>query len=203
MMEFIIIIALLLFNFAISAINAVSVGMAWGEAHIVGGWQKIVTYSAAIMSAAGFTWCYLIIVALAALQFSWLDEQTVQAMLSLGYLVIIFPILGSGIAIMINSWAYAWKNRNFSSIAIASYNTFAQGYNSFRAISMIPEAIKSVVEGLSKSRSSDSKGTMGILLVILVVVVLIAGTLTTIAIIKWVGKKDQKKSFEKVKSAYS
>lgn len=191
-------------TFAISFFNAVSVGMAWTESSIIGGWQKIVNYSAMIMSMAGFTWCYLIIAMVIAGYFELLPLEYIEMMQSLGYLIIIFPVLGSGLAIMINSWGYALKNRSFSSLGIGTYNTLAQTYNMFRALDAVPSAIGNITEKLLNSRNSNNEGKrlLVVIVFLIVIVVAILGVLTTIVIIKWVARKDREKSIEKITKAY-
>jgi hypothetical protein len=182
----------------------VSVGLAWTEASIIGGWQKIVTYAAAIMSGAGFTWCYLIIAMLIASYFNVLPAKYIEAMGSLGYLIIVFPILGAGLAITINSWAYAIKNRSFTSFGVGAYNTFAQTYNMFSALNAIPNAIGNVMETLFSGHDSDDngKGLLGLIVIAIVIVVTVLGALTTITIVKWVANMDRNKSVQKIKNAY-
>jgi hypothetical protein len=73
----------------------------------------------------GFTWCYLIVLAMIAGAAGWLPPQYVKEMLELGYIVIIGPILGSGIAICLDSITTAYRERSVSTIGIATWNTFA------------------------------------------------------------------------------
>lgn len=199
------IVGLWILNFIISFFNAVGVGLAWTEISIIGGWQKIVTYSAAIMSGAGFTWCYLMIAIVVASIFDLLPPEYIEAMSSLGYLIVILPILGSGLAITINSWAYAIKNKSFVGFSVGAYNTFAQTYNMFSALNMIPNAIRNVMDAFFGSHNSnrEEKGFLVILTIIIVIVVVALGALTTITIIKWVAKRDRDKSVQKIKDAYS
>jgi len=208
MFEFLVIIGLIglwILNFVISFINAVGVGMAWTESSIIGGWQKLVTGAAAVMSMAGFTWCYLLIAVFIASTFNLLEPEYIDAMASLGYLIIIFPILGTGLAITIDSWAYTIRNKSFGGLAISSYNTVALTYNMFRALDAVPKALGNVIETLLGGNSSNSKGkgATRLLVIVIVIVVLVLGILTTIAIVKWIANKDRKKSVEKINEAYS
>jgi hypothetical protein len=69
-------------NFAISVWNAYAVGKVWVEARVAGGWHRLMCWIGAIMSACGFTWCYLSFLALTAHHFGWLtDEQVLAASL--------------------------------------------------------------------------------------------------------------------------
>jgi len=198
------IVGLWVLNFTVSFVNAVGVGLAWTEMSIIGGWQKIVTYAAAIMSGAGFTWCYLIVAMLITSYFNLLPIEYIEAMVSLGYLIIVFPVLGAGLAIMINSWAYAIKNKSFVGFGIGAYNTFAQTYNMFSALNAIPDALENVMETLFRSHDSDDngKGFMGLIVILVVVVVTVLGALTTITIVKWVANMDKDKSVQKIRNVY-
>ena len=141
--------------------------------------QDLCPWMGAIMSASGFTWCYVLLEALIAYHFNKLGLKHIQSMLSLGYLVVILPILGSGLAITIDSWAYFWRKRTFGSGAIAGYNSFAQLYNTYQAISAIPDAFSSVT---NMFKDDDDNKTA--LVLVLVVVALAGGVLTTSLIIR-------------------
>lgn len=119
---------LVVLNFVISWFNAWSVGRSWTEAQMVGGWPKFMAWMGAVMSACGFTWVYLVIVGMVAGSTGKLSPEYLEAFYSLGYLVIIFPVLGSGLAITIQSWAHAWRERNLLNMGMAGWNTFAQVY---------------------------------------------------------------------------
>lgn len=175
-------------NFGISWFNAWSVGKSWIETKQVGGWPRFMAWCGATMSACGFTWVYVTILGLIAQSTGKLPPQYVNAMFSLGYLTIILPILGSGLAITAQSWAYFWRERNFGSGAAAGWNTFAQIYNMYEAVHIIPEAIKSLGGVLKDDDSEDGKGQLLAIAVMLVVAAVSGGVLTTTAIIRKTAK---------------
>ncbi|TSC81745.1 MAG: hypothetical protein G01um101420_850 [Parcubacteria group bacterium Gr01-1014_20] len=178
------IVLIMALNFAISWFNAWAVGKAWVETKAVGGWPRFMAWMGGIMSACGFTWVYLFILALLAQAFGRLGPEEINGMLSLGYLVIILPIIGSGLAITIDSWAHFWRRKSFGSGAVAGYNTFAQTYNTYQAIKTVPKAFEAV-GGLFKGKGSrDGKGAAAVFILILVVLAICGGTLTTIAIVR-------------------
>src|ERR1700722_10237120 len=76
-------------NFAISVWNAYAVGKVWVEARHEGGWHRFMCWMGAIMSACGFTWCYLSFLALTAHYFQWITEDQVRATLELGYVLLV------------------------------------------------------------------------------------------------------------------
>lgn len=188
-------------NFGISWFNAWAVGKSWNESKHVGGIPWFMNWCGAIMSAAGFTWCYLIILALIgsvvpeSLLMSDADIQAVidaggqigpmlnaeamEAFLNLGYIVVYFPIVGSGIAITIDAWAHFYRKRNFGSGAVAAYDTAAMVYNIASGMRHLPGAFDSVGT-FFKGDSSDKSKT---LVLVLIACALIGGILTTRAIL--------------------
>ena len=174
-------------NFGISWWNAYSVGKAWVETKHYGGWPRFMAWIGAIQSASGFSWCYLIVLALLANQFHYLSDRGVEAGLDLGYILIIPGVLFSGLMIMVDSWAQAYRQRTLASVGTAAYNTFAQIYNTYNAIEDIGPAFKSVVGffGGGKSGDNDDDEGQGAVVVLLIVALALAGGIvTTAAIIK-------------------
>src|SRR5437588_11354054 len=98
-MEFLLIGLVWLLNFAVSLWNAYAVGKCWVEARATGGWPRLLCWSAAVMSASGFSWCYLIFLALAAYHFGVISQAQVVVALNLGYILLIPGILLSGLVI--------------------------------------------------------------------------------------------------------
>jgi hypothetical protein len=151
-------------------------------------------WMAAIMSASGFTWCYMVIAALLGTVIPVKDShgeyhplltpEMLKAFCDLGYLVVVLPILGSGLAITIHSWGVFWRRRNFSSGATAGWNTFAQVYNFYGAARHIPEAGIGVKDFFGGKSDDKSKAIVALL----VVGAVIGGILTTWAIIRSVAK---------------
>lgn len=194
---------LLVLNFAISWFNAWSVGHSWAESRHEGGIAHFMNWCGAIMSASGFTWCYLLIVgtvcnaipievkAHPGTYMPLLPDAYLQGFYALGYLTIILPIIGSGIAITIQSWAIFYRRRTFLNGAVASYNTFADIYNVVSAFRNVPEAFSIVGNLFGGSRDNDSdsdsddlKGKLLVLMVVLVILCVVGGILTTAAIIR-------------------
>jgi hypothetical protein len=188
-------------NFVISWFNAKTVGLMWSETKQIGGWQRFMAWMGAIMSASGFTWCYLV-VALCGVYYGqpmFLKEgqdpvmtiDGLKAGFALGYLIIIPGILFSGFMIWIDSLVQAWRRRDLPSIGTAAWNTFAQVHNSYRAMRGVPEAIGTVFDffgGGGKSKSSKNAG--GLIIIAIVVLVCISGILTTWGIInKYAGSR--------------
>ena len=136
------ILLLIVLNFGISIFNSFVVGVSWVETKTAGGFARLMAWMGATMAACGFTWCYLAVIALLAGPdgFGKLPPRYVEAMFSLGYLTIIGPLIGSGIAITLQSWAHFWRQRTLASGAVAGYNTLADVYNIYEAAHYVPTA---------------------------------------------------------------
>lgn len=189
-----ILILFLLINFAISWFNAWSVGRGWAETRAMGGFPRFMSWCGATMSACGFTWCYLVIFCLINSLTSGkfhLPDKYAEAVFRIGYLIIILPVLGSGLAITIQSWAYFWKQRSFGSGALAGWNTFAQVYDTYTAIKAIPDSF-SFLSGLwedGDDDDDDAKNKLFLIAVVIAVLCVFGGILTTAAIVRSTAKR--------------
>lgn len=171
-------------NFAVSWLNAWSCGCSWKTTKGTG-FPHFMNWCGAVMSACGFTWVYMVILGVIGIATGKLPPDAAQAFFSLGYLVIILPVLGSGIAITIQSWVNFSKNRSVGNGLTAGYNTLAQGYNTYRAVKDVPDAIGNVMDFfMPKKKSSGKDGGAGFLVILLVLVTVFGGCLTTYMIIK-------------------
>jgi hypothetical protein len=175
-------------NFGISVWNAYAVGKVWVDARVAGGWHRIMCWIGAIMSACGFTWCYLSFLALTAHHFQWLTDEQVQAALNLGYLLLLPFILFGGYAITLDSWAQAFRRGGLLNYGAAAWNTYASIHNTYSAWRNMGGAFASLGNFLGGGRRredrSDGDGGAIIVVVLLVAFALLAGVLTTAAIIR-------------------
>jgi hypothetical protein len=183
----IIILFLWIVNFAISWLNAWGCGKSWNETKHVGGIAHFMNWMGAIMSACGFTWCYLLILGFGGAYVplieqddgtmtTLLDPPMLEAFMNLGYLVIIGPILGSGIAITLQSWGHFWRRRSLGSGAVAGWNTYAQVYNTASALQHVPVAASGLGDFFKGSDSDNGRGTI---VIVMVALALFGGVLTT------------------------
>lgn len=171
-------------NLLISAWNAHAVGWSWVEAKAAGGWMRILAWSGAIMSACGFTWCYLVIATLVAQATEYLKPDDALMVFKLGYLVIILPVLGSGLAIWAESVATAWRERTLRSVGFAGYNTFAQFYNTYQAMKAVPEIFGDVTEFFSNSSSDEARANIAKVVLMMAALAVLGGIITTASIIR-------------------
>ena len=151
-------------NFAISSFNAWGCGKTWSHTKYVKGIPHFMNWMGAIMSAMGFTWCYLVLLSFFGSLPIIENAQHVKEPLltatqiinfaNLGYLVIIFPTLGSGLALTLAMWKQFWERHTFANGAVAAYDTFAMVYNIGTACQAVPNAGSKV---LALFKDSDKK----------------------------------------------
>jgi hypothetical protein len=188
------ILLLFVLNLAISILNAIGCGRSWNETRGSGGLPHFLNWCAAIMSASGFTWCYLLLVGFGGA--SWpvhhddgttsplLTVEQLQVFFDLGYLVIVFPILGSGLALTLAAWRAAWERRTLANYGVASWDTFAMIYNVQSALHQVPRATGSVFDFFN-TKGKDQDKTM---VLALVIAAALAGVFTTYLIIRSVAQ---------------
>jgi hypothetical protein len=149
---------------------------------MIGGFFRMTVWCGAIMSACGFTWVYIALLGMLAQSFQWLPAKYIQGIFSLGYLVIIVPVLGSGLGLAVSSWAQFWRQKNLINGGIAAWNTYAQISNMVSAVRFVPEAIGNVLSAFKGE--DDEEDNRALLIMLAVVLVAVgAGVMTARAII--------------------
>lgn len=109
--------------------------------------------------------------------------------MSLWYVTIIFPALGTGLIITIESWIAAYREHSLMNMGFAAYNTFAQIHNTMGAINGIGPAFQAVGKMFASVASGrgDAKGKAAILgamiAIAVVVIALSAGVILTAVLI--------------------
>jgi len=182
-------------NFGISVWNAYAVGKVWVEARHENGWHRFMCWMGAIMSACGFTWCYLSFLALTANYFQWITEDQTMAALMLGYVLLVPFLLFAGYAITLDSWVRAYRQGGFLNYGVAAWNTYANIHNTYSTLQNMGGAFTSLgnfFRGERKgSRDNGGDGAGAIIVVILLVALaLFAGVITTAVIIRRVAATD-------------
>lgn len=185
-------------NLGISIFNAWGCGQSWTESKAIGGVPSFMNWMGAVMAAVGFTWCYSLVIGIAAATIPITDEETgitaplldaegLQVFFDLAYIVIIFPCLGSGLAIMTSSWAAWWRHKSTGNTITAGWNTFANLHNFYTAAEVIPDKWTNVSDYFSGGGggSSDGDNTKGKLILLLVAIAVLGGIMTTWSIIAY------------------
>ena len=179
-------------NFAISVWNAYAVGKVWVDARHENGWHRFMCWMGAVMSACGFTWCYLSFLALTANYFGWITESQTMVALNLGYVLLLPFLLFAGYAITLDSWVQAYRRGGFLRYGAAAWNTYASIHNTYSAWRNVGGAFASLGDffgGRKGSRDRDGAGPI-LIVILLVVFALLGGVLTTAVIIRRVAATD-------------
>ena len=185
-----------LINFVISWFNAWGCGKSWNETKTVGGFPHFLNWMGAIMAASGFTWCYMGIIAVIGANYQVeMDDGTYQAYLTmaqlqafcdLGYMLIIGPILGSGLVITLHAWRVAWERRTIGNMGITAWDTFAMCYNVGNALHNVPRAGLNLADFFKGD--NDGKGKV----IVLIIMAALGGIVTTYLIITSTAKATAK-----------
>lgn len=179
-------------NVAISFWNASLVGRFWSEKHLLPVGTQVLMWAGAIMAVCGFfsTYAVILVVLMASTHMFEVLGQTlfkvtvtpedvrliVETTMNMVYLMIIIPILGSGLVIWAHSLAVAYKQRNFSSAVVAGWNTYAQLHNTYNAVRYVPRAGGEVGKSFGKIfKSKDSGKVLAFLFLIFLPLILSLG----------------------------
>ena len=176
------IFVLLCINFAISWFNCYAVGGMWAESKALGGWPRLLAWCGAIQSAIGFSSVIGFALGAALHAFGYLPPSVAKAAVSLWYLLIIIPAIGTGLIITIESWIIAFRERSLLNMGTAAYNTFAQIHNMYGAIDGIGDALSGV--GDLFFSDSDDDAPVLLLTIVLVGAALFGGIFLTYALIR-------------------
>lgn len=178
-------IVFLFINLFISYFNAKGAGQIWAESKATGGWVRLLTWCGAIQAAIGFSMFYLVMLAFIAVGTGFIPEKSLSFLSSLYYIVIIVPLVGTGIIITIQSWINFAREKSLTNLGVAGWNTFAQAYNMYNMVNSFGSAFESVKEGfafLSSDDDSDSDASEKVIL--LVILTFVLGIITTMVIIR-------------------
>ena len=182
---------ILALNFVVSWWNARTCGRAWVESKAAGGLIRALVWCGAVQSAIGFSSVFLfpLLFAAHAIAPDYFTATQLEAALSLWYVTVIFPALGTGLIITIESWIAAYREHSLMNIGVAAYNTMAQVHNTMGAIQGVGPALRSVGNLFASVATSrgGAKGKAAILgamiAVAVVVIALSAGVIVTAALI--------------------
>lgn len=180
---------LVVLNLAISWWNARVAGLSWIESRMLGGWPRVMAWSAAVQSACGFTMIWGLALGAAAASQGLLPPDALRFYGSLMYLLIVVPMLGSGIAITVHGWIAWYRDRSMLGLGANVWNSYAMVHNTAQAVSGVGPALKAVGEGLGslvggKNDAEGLKGKAIVLAIILAALALSLGIFMTYAIVK-------------------
>ncbi len=181
-------LVVLVLNFGVSWANCISCGRAWEESKAVGGILRLLVWCGAINAAIGFSSVVIFPLTLTAQALfpDVLKPEDVHVIFSLWYLTIVFPALGAGFIIMIESWNAAFRDRSLGNLSRASYNTLANLHNTMSTINSFEPAFEAV--GKLFTGKGDAQGKLILLAAVVVSLALCAGIILTATLIhRWAG----------------
>lgn len=171
---------IIMLSYGISFYNSWAVGQMWLEAKQAGGFPLFYAWCGRIMAICGYTQFHVFLLGAIAYALGKLSIDSVNALISLEYLLIVFPVIGIGIVITAQSWAAAWRNRTFGNMAAAGWNTAATAYNVVNAFRDVPWALK----GVDKLFSGKGKKDQTWLVFAIIVVAVMGGFIIDNLVVK-------------------
>lgn len=173
-------------NFGISWWNAKQAGQSWLEAKALGGFVWVVTLCASIQSALGFTTVICYVLASIAKGAGLLSDSAYQAVAALDYLMVVIPLIGTGLIITLASWRIAFREKSLASMGTAAYNTLAMAYDIASAAKNIPSLIDSLklLGSSGDGEKDDEDSGIGLKVVMIVLAALVLGILLTVWIVR-------------------
>lgn len=188
---------IILLNVAISIWNCYAVGTAWKDTMSIGGaFNKLLLWCGVIQSSVGFSLPILLgltwtsVTYLSGGEKPYLSpmevEEVWEVVMNLWYVAVIFPILGSGLAIWAHSLRVVYQRRDFGSFATAGWNSYAQIHNTVSAIQNLGGAFGNIGEFFSKALGGkgDSKEKLVILVLMLVILSIVGGFMIAFALVR-------------------
>lgn len=148
-------IFLLVLSYGISFYNSWAVGQVWLEAKEAGGPILAYAWCGRIMAICGYTQMHVVVLGFAAYLLGKISIDTLNAVFGLGYLLIVFPIIGIGIIMTMQAWAAWWRHRTFGNLGVAAYDSAATIYNIRNAFDGVPWALKALDKVLNSKGKKD------------------------------------------------
>lgn len=186
-MSLLLILLVLALNLGVAWWNAYVCGKSWVEAKHLGGFLRLVVWSAAIQSAIGFSSVYLFGLFGIGYLFALWPPEVFQYAGSFWYLSVIVPALGTGLIVTIHSWQVAYRERDIMSMGAAGYNALVMAHNVAQSVDGIGTAVSALGEGFGALLDGDGDSPQAkflLLAFLLALVALLAGALTTATLIK-------------------
>lgn len=204
-MNIAVLMGIILLNVGISIWNCHACGKAWKDVHAIGSWfDKLLIWSGVIQSAIGFslplllglTWVTTGV--MANLKEPMLTPAEVtqiwEYVSSLWYVIIILPVLGTGLTITMYSIAHAMHARDFASMAIAGYNVVATANNVMHAVHDIGGALGNVGELFQDALTDsggDAKGKIALIVILLVALSIIGGFSLAFGLVRYFASREE------------
>jgi len=173
-------ILILILNFAVSWWNCYAAGGMWAESKALGGFPRVLAWSAVIQAGIGFSSVFGFAFGYVVYLAGYMPPKVATGAVSLWYLLVIVPAVGTGLAITVHSWIIAFRERSLLNMGTAAYNTVVQLHNMYGMIDGIGKAFSGIGE-LVEDADRDSMPL--ILAVLLVGFALGSGAYLTYALV--------------------
>ena len=190
-MNILIVVAMLVLNFIISWSNATYCGRYWSESKNEGGAFRAYVVCGFVQSVAGFTMVYsyvLLLLAPVIMQIRGVSQEDimffVELAANLSYLVVVFPIISTGLFIWIRGIQITWEHRTVGNIITSGWNTYAMAHNTISAMRNVPSAFGKVVDALLGGKRKKGKDSLALLAILLIILAILGGYFTASAIMK-------------------
>ncbi|MDU7524849.1 MAG: hypothetical protein E7K72_26370 [Roseomonas mucosa] len=187
-------LGLLALNLFVSWWNCRVAGAAWDEARQVGGWPRFLAWCAATQSAIGFSGIYLLLLAAIGMVSGLVPPKAATAATHIWYLAVILPALGTGFAILMESWRVAIRDGGFWNTMGASYNTGAMLHNAYQASSGIGDSLGWLGD-LLNGDSDDDGGKLFLIGLLLAACALFGGAITTWLLVGRYAREERARRF--------
>jgi len=154
-MNHLILVVMLVINLGISWWNCKVCGENWVESKMAGGFYRLLIWCGAIQAAIGFSMIIIVLVLFAGQEY--IPPEVMKLSISMWYLTIIIPCLGTGYIITVYSWIAAFKERSLANVGTAAWNTFATIHNTYGAVSGIKDSFGSIVSAINDVDDARAK----------------------------------------------
>lgn len=165
-----VLVAILLFDFVVSLWNAYASGVVWGLLRRQPGrtFEKVCAVAGVGLAFSGMAYATTIVLSWVALQVGFLAIWDFLYLVSFDFLVFGAMIIGFGLVVTAQSVAIAYRQRNFGSIAVAVWNTFAEVWD----IAIYVQGFQTAA-GVLKGDRRDRANVVAILAVAIAVALII------------------------------
>jgi hypothetical protein len=152
---YLILAAILVFDFVVSLWNAYSSGVIWGLLRHQPGhaFEKTCAIAGLGLAFAGMAYATTIVLSWLALLIGFIAVWDFLYLVSFDFLVFGAMIIGFGLLITVQSIAIAYRERNYGSIAIATWNTFSEIWDIATSVQGF-QAAASTVKGDRSGRAN-------------------------------------------------
>jgi hypothetical protein len=170
---------LLVVNVVISFLNARAIGPVWRHRGEMGWGLWLVVWSAAVQSAIGFSLPVMLLELLGAYAAHWLPVGGAKLAFSVWYVMVVVPLVGTGITLTANALVAAWKRPSARNVAASAWNV-AVTADDFHHLAPAVQHASSAIGDFDFSGGDDGEGVLAIVVVVGIVVIgLFSGALIT------------------------